>query len=153
VRGYRTADEALLRGYWLPRELIAEPFAAPPPLAQPITVPAHTGSAERLYIVPGTAYVRYTELDWVARHGRLEVGLATRADWSVGEVLGRAVTVGFQALGLHRVYGALTPTLSEMTEVVAAAGFRREAVVPRGVWHDGFAHDREVWGMLCDDRP
>src|ERR1700728_2656242 len=96
ITGYRDAHRPLLRGHWLPGELLAAPLPGRPAFAEPLEIAASGQSAaERLYVVPGTAFVRYTELDWIHRHARLEIGLSDGAAEAAGPVLARALALGF----------------------------------------------------------
>lgn len=148
IRGYRATDCALLAGHWLPGELLAAWLVHPPVLAEPLTIPLPAGGGARLYVVAGVACVRFAGLDWVARRARLQIGLAAGTQQHAQPVLELAIGVGFRVLDLHRLEGLLTPQISGLSDAVAAAGFVREATVPRALWHDGAVLDREIWGLV-----
>ncbi|WP_165984859.1 GNAT family N-acetyltransferase [Streptomyces sp. YIM 98790] len=153
LRGYRGTDRELLAGPWLPGELLGLPVAGRPPLAEPAAVaePDGTeGGRDELCIVPDTGFVRWTDIDWVNRRACLEIGLHRRPDDLPG-LLAAAVEHGFHGLNLHRLYGWVTPAAQPPAAALAACGFRREAVAPEGMWFDGRAVDREIWGAVRRD--
>lgn len=151
LKGYRAADARLLTGPWLPGELLALPTPGRPALAEPVTVRPAVDDSEELCVVPGAGFVRYTEIDWIHRHARLEIGLGSGAEFTadeLGVLLKNAVAHGFGALNLRRLYGWVTPAAQPPTEAVEAAGFRREARLPQALWLDGRPVDREIWGVI-----
>jgi RimJ/RimL family protein N-acetyltransferase len=93
--------------------------------------------------------VRYTELDWVHRRARVEIGLHS-VD-GLADLLATVVAHGFLTLNLSRLYGRVTPVLDPPTGLLADAGFRREAPLPENTWLDGRPVDREIWGAVRDD--
>lgn len=146
LTGFRERDRSLLAGHWLPGELLGLPVADRPPLADAVTVePPSAGSA--LVVLPGAGFVRLTELDWVHRRARLEIGLQAAPEDPV-LLLKTALAYGFRALNLHRLYGWVTPAVHPDLAALTAAGLEREAVVPQALWHDGRPVDRELWGVL-----
>lgn len=149
LRGYRESDADLLTGPWLPGELLGLPLADWPPLAEPTAVPPPAGPDEELCVAPGLGVVRYTELDWVHRRARVEIGLHD-VD-GLDELLTTVVAHGFTTLNLSRLYGRVTPAVDPPTHLLAAVGFRREAVLPEHTWLDGRPVDREIWGVVRDD--
>jgi hypothetical protein len=151
LRGYRSGDRALLCGRWLAGELLAEPLAGWPALAEPISVPAPGDRAdERLCVVADTAFVRFCEIDWVARRARLEIGLQQASGDATLAVLDLAVVHALGVLGLRGLRGWVTPVVQPPTELLAKAGFDQEATVPQALWHDGTTVTRQIWGRLSD---
>ena len=146
LRGYRGTDRSLLSGPWLAGELLGLPLEDWPALADPTEVPPPAGHDEEL-CVTDAAFVRYTDIDWVHRRARLEIGVHNRLS-DVAELLEAAVGHGFTGLNLRRLYGWVT---TPGTDALAAAGFRREAVVPAATWFDGAPAAREIWGTIRHD--
>ncbi len=153
LSGYRSAERGLLSGHWLPGELLSRPLTEWPVLAEPVTVPPPGERPdERLCLVSGVAFVRFCEIDWIVRRARLEIGLSdsdTALDAGLG-VLRLAVEHAHEVLGLRRLHGWVTQAADAPTDLLADAGFRQEAAVPRAVWHNGAAMQREIWGMIID---
>ncbi len=150
LRGYRHSDRGLLRGPWLPGECLGLPLADWPALAEPTTVPAPAGPGDELCVAPGAAFVRYTELDWVHRRARVEIGVQPGHLDAAELLVKSAVAYGFDGLNLRRLYGWVTPAVEPPTGVLAGAGFAREASVPAGIWLAGRPADREIWGVVRD---
>jgi hypothetical protein len=112
LRGYRAADLPLLSGDWLPGELLGLPVPGRPALADPASVPPPSpdrGPAEELLVLPDTAFVRFSEVDWVHRRARLEIGLRPGAAAVAGPLLRAALAHAYRTLNLRRVYGWFTP--------------------------------------------
>jgi hypothetical protein len=152
LRGYRGDDRALLTGRWPAGELLGLPMANWPALAEPTTVEPPAGPGEELCVVAGVAFVRYTELDWVHRRARLEIGVAHERHADAVDLLVKlAVTHGFVSLNLRRLYGFVTPAARPGTPALESAGFLREASVPDGGWLDGGPVEREIWGAVRHD--
>jgi hypothetical protein len=152
IAGYRESHGHLLRGHWVPGELLGAAIAAVdrPVLAAPHAVPAAAVNQE-LCVVPGAGFVRYAELDWIHRRARLEIGLREGAEGRAAAVLAAAVDFGFTNLGLHRLYGWATsvPGLgADAAATLAAAGFSREASIPEALWFAGRPRTREIWGVV-----
>ncbi|WP_086848232.1 hypothetical protein [Amycolatopsis kentuckyensis] len=146
LRGYRGTDRGLLSGPWLAGELLGLPLEDWPALAAPTEVPPPAGDDEELCVTDG-AFVRYTDIDWVHRRARVEIGVHNRQS-EVDDLLRAAVEHGFTGLNLRRLYGWVT---TPGTEALAAAGFRREALVPAATWFDGAPAAREIWGTIRHD--
>ncbi|MGW3964513.1 GNAT family N-acetyltransferase [Amycolatopsis sp. NPDC005003] len=146
LRGYRGTDRGLLSGPWLAGELLGLPIDGWPALAEPTEVPPPAGDDEELCVTDG-AFVRYTDIDWVHRRARVEIGVHNRLS-EVDDLLRAAVEHGFTGLNLRRLYGWVT---TPATDALAAAGFRREAVVPAATWFDGAPAAREIWGTIRHD--
>ncbi|HVK23844.1 MAG TPA: GNAT family protein [Actinokineospora sp.] len=151
LRGYRDSDRDLLAGHWLPGELIGLPLTDRPPLAEPTTVSAPVDDRAELCVADGIGFARFAEVDWVHRRARLEIGLRPDAADAAEQLVGLAVEHGLRVLNLHRVHGWVTPATTPRTDILARAGFQREAVLPDGAWHAGRAVDREIWGMVRHD--
>ncbi|MBB0246060.1 hypothetical protein FNQ90_18600 [Streptomyces alkaliphilus] len=153
LRGYRAGDLPLLTGSWLPGELLGLPVPGRPPLADPATVPppASDRPGDELYVLPGTAFVRFTEVDWIHRRARLETGFAPGADAHVRALLDAALGHARGTLGLRRVYGWVTPGRPGAEDVLRAVGLAREARIPHALWLDGRPVGRQIWGMCSDD--
>lgn len=151
LRGYRDSDRALLTGYWLPGELVGRPVADRPPLAEPTTVTPPADPTTEMCVVPGTAFVRFTDLDWVNRRARLETGLRPEAVDDGEVLLKSAVSHGFRVLNLHRVYGWVTPACGVPVAALRDAGFQLEATVPDAIWLDGRPVERQLWGAVRHD--
>jgi hypothetical protein len=149
LRGYRGGDADLLAGPWLPGELLGLPLADWPPLAAPTTVPPPADPGQELCIAPGLGFVRYTELDWVHRRARVEIGLHGVEGLDV--LLKTVVAHGFRTLNLSRLYGWVTPLVEPPTGLLADVGFEREAALPAATWLDGRPVDREIWGVVRHD--
>ncbi|GAA3226353.1 hypothetical protein MTQ10_22665 [Streptomyces sp. XM83C] len=148
LKGFRAADAALLTGDWLPGELLGLPVVDRPPLAEPSRVPPPRDDRDELCVVPGTGFVRFTGVDWIHRHARLEIGLRSAAE-DPRPVLEAALRHGFRVLGMRRLYGWLTPGVYDGTEtVLKACGLQWEATVPQALWVAGGAMDRQLWGAL-----
>lgn len=151
LRGYRTSDLELLTGPWLPGELLGLPLRDWPALAAPTTVPPPANAGEELCVVSGMGFVRYTEIDWVHRRARMEIGLRPGPAESLVVLIKSAVSHGFLGLNLHRLYGWVTPATNPPANVLAGAGFQREATVPDAIWLDGRPVERELWGAVRHD--
>lgn len=149
LRGYRETDRPLLTGPWLAGELLGTPPHGRPALAEPVVVP--TPADDELCVVPGVAFIRYTELDWIHRRARLEIGAHTDDIGVLGELVRLAVAHGFAGLNLHRLYGWRTPAAALDAGVLGEHGFRCEAVIPQAAWLAGGPVDREIWGVVRDD--
>jgi hypothetical protein len=149
LRGYRDADRGLLSGPWLAGELLGLPVTGWPALADPTEVPPPAGHDEEL-CVTDSAFVRYTGIDWVHRRARVEIGVHSGVS-EVDIIVRAAVAHGFTSLNLRRLHGWVTPAARPGTEALAAAGFRREAVVPAATWFDGAPAAREIWGTIRHD--
>jgi hypothetical protein len=147
LKGYREADRALLTGPWLPGELLGLPVEGRPPLAEPSSVEPPADDTAELCVVPGTGFVRFTGVDWIHRHARLEIGLHSAARDPL-PVLEAAVEHGFRVLGLRRLYGWVTPDVHSAETVLKSGGFQWEATVPQALWVAGRAVDRQLWGAL-----
>jgi hypothetical protein len=151
LRGYRGGDRALLTGRWPAGELLGLPMTNWPALAEPTTVEPPAGPDVELCVVPGVAFVRYTDLDWVHRRARLEIGARPGHADAVDLLLKLAVTHGFVSLNLRRLYGWVTPATRPATQALESAGFLREASVPDCGWLDGGPVEREIWGAVRHD--
>lgn len=150
LTGFREHDHSLLSGYWLPGELLGLPLDDRPPLAGPVTTDPPAVSGDELLVLPGTGFIRFTKVDWVSRHARLEIGLQCPPP-DPRPLLTTALAHCFQIMSLHRVYGWVTPAVYPgTTAALTAVGLEREAVIPRAVWHDGRLLDREIWSALDD---
>jgi hypothetical protein len=136
LRGYRTRDAELLTGPWLPGELLGLPVAGRPPLAEPAVTPPPRDRTAELCVVPGLAFVRFSDIDWIKRRARLETGVRPEAADSVEQLLKSAVAHAFQVLNLHRVYGWVTPAAHEAAAdpggTATAAGGRAGAAGAAG---------------------
>ncbi|WP_353942658.1 GNAT family protein [Streptomyces sp. HUAS MG91] len=146
-RGFREADRDLLTGHWLPGELLGLPVADRPPLAEPVTVDPPVDDTTELCVAPGIGFARFSGVDWIHRHARLEIGLRD-ASVDPKPLLEAAVRHGFDVLGLHRVHGLVTPAAHTVDAVLESCGFHREAVVPQALWLAGRPVDRHVWSVL-----
>jgi hypothetical protein len=153
LRGYRTADLPLLSGPWLPGELLGLPASDRPPFAEPAAVPppASGRRGDELYVLPGAGFVRFTELDWVHRRGRLETGLRPGAAESAAGLLAAALDHAHRTLNLRRVYGWYTPERPGTEELLRGAGLSPEADIPQALWLDGRPVGRQIWGMSRHD--
>jgi hypothetical protein len=149
LRGYRGSDADLLAGRWLPGELLGLPLADWPPLAAPTSVPPPADPGQELCIAPGLGFVRYTELDWVHRRARVEIGLHSVEGLDV--LLKTVVAHGFLTLNLSRLHGWVTPLVDPPIGLLTDVGFKREAVLPEATWLDGRPVDREIWGVVRND--
>ncbi len=149
LRGYRSADASLLTGHWLPGELLGLPVQDWPALAEPTTIRPPADYNEELGVAADIGFARFAELDWSHRRARVEIGV--HAADQAGQLLKTAVHYAFTALALRRLHGWVTPSLGEDTEVLEAAGFRRETVIPDALWFDGRPVAREIWGVVRDD--
>jgi hypothetical protein len=153
LRGYRSSDRALLSGPWPPGELLGIPLPAWPALAPPTTVEPPSDTRTELCVLPGAGFVRYTEIDWVNRRARVELGLLPDAGATRGALeplVAAAVAHGFHRLHLHRLHGWVSPVTEPPTAVLESAGFLREATVPSALWLDGRSVEREIWGVVRD---
>lgn len=148
LRGYRSTDRGLLRGPWLPGELLGLPLPDWPALAEPTTVAPPAGPDDEICVVPGVAFVRFAELDWVHRRARLEIGVAPGHAPDLDLLVKSAVAHGLHTLGLRRMHGWVTPLTEPPTAALTAAGFTREATVPEAVWLDGAPRTREIWAVV-----
>lgn len=150
LRGYRAADLPLLSGSWLPGELLGLPVPDRPPLSEAATVPppASERPGDELYILPGAAFVRFTEVDWVHRRARLETGLTPAAVDRAPGLLAAALEHAHRTLGLRRVHGWWTPGRSGTEETLRAAGLAPEAEIPDALWLDGRPVGRQIWGTF-----
>jgi hypothetical protein len=152
LSGYRSSDCGLLSGRWLPGELLAWPQAEWPALAEQVTVAAPVGRLDdRLCVVSGTAFVRFCEIDWVARRARLEIGMQDEARDAAPAVLEGAIAHGTGVLGLRRLHGWVTPAVQPPTDLLAKSGFTHEATIPCALWHGGRQLARQIWGRIADD--
>ncbi|WP_410573319.1 GNAT family N-acetyltransferase [Amycolatopsis sp. cmx-4-61] len=149
LRGYRGTDRELLTGPWLAGELLGLPIEEWPVLAEPTQVPPPAGPDEELCVADG-AFVRYTGIDWVHRRARVEIGVHSGLS-EVDALLEAVVAHGFTGLNLRRLHGWVTPAAAPGSGALAAAGFRREAVVPAATWFDGAPAAREIWGTTRHD--
>ncbi|MEC3998154.1 hypothetical protein VSR01_33565 [Actinacidiphila sp. DG2A-62] len=141
LRGYRAVDLPLLSGDWLPGELLGLPVPGRPALADPASVPPPSpgrGLAEEVLVLPETAFVRFSELDWVHRRARLEIGLRPGAAAVAGPLLRAALAHAHRTLNLRRVYGWFTPGAAHPHDAHDAPG--RAAAHPRGA-DDAHPHD------------
>ncbi len=148
LRGYRDADAPLLTGPYPSGELLGLPSADRPPLAAPTSVPPPRDSEVELCVASGVGFARFTELDPVARCARLETGVRPDAAGTAADLLGAALAHGFDVLNLRRMYGWVTPAAGERSDLLAEAGFEKEAAVPNGGWHDGRPVDRQIWAVV-----
>lgn len=144
LTGYRQTDHALLGGHWLRGELLGLPDPDWPALAEPTAI-----ERKNVYVVRGRAVVRFADLDWVHRRARLEIGVQPDAGDLV-ELVRLAVGHGFGTLNLRRLHGWVTLAAGTPVAPLEAAGFAREAMVPRAVWHRGTPVGRELWGVVRD---
>jgi hypothetical protein len=159
LRGYRDGDSALLTGPWLAGELLGVPVSGRPPLADPVTIAPPSGSGERppsgtdeeLCIAGGVAVIRYTELDWVHRRARVEIGVAPGHEDAAGALVRAAVDHGLRGLALSRLYGWVTPAAQPDTSVITSAWLRREASIPGSLWLAEELVAREIWAVTSDD--
>jgi hypothetical protein len=151
LRGYRETDQDLLSGPWLAGDLLGLPLADWPALAEPVTVEPPADHGEELVVAPGVGFVRYTELDWVHRRARVEIGVRPDSHAELAPLVRAAVAHGFHGLNLRRLHGWVTPATGTATGALSEAGFVREATVPDGTWLDGRPVDREIWGAMRDD--
>ncbi len=163
LRGYRAADLPLLSGDWLPGELLGLAVPGRPALADPASVPPPSpdrGPAEELLVLPDTAFVRFSEVDWVHRRARLEIGLRPGAAAVAGPLLRAALAHAYRTLNLRRVYGWFTPAAHATAggerppgaeELLRGAGLSFEAGVPQALWLDGRPVDRQIWGVFRHD--
>lgn len=151
LRGYRDADAPLLSGPYQPGELLGLPQPDRPALAEPASVPPPRDHEAELCIAPDTGFARFSELDQVARCGRLETALRPEAAGTARELLDAALAHGFGVLNLRRLHGWVTPAAGARCDLLAEAGFEREAVVPCGVWYDGRPVERQLWAAVRHD--
>lgn len=151
LRGYRDAHAPLLSGPYPPGELLGLPQADWPALAEPSSVPPPRDREVELCVAPGVGFARFSELDPVARCGRLETGMRPEAAGAARDLLDAALAHGFTVLNLRRVYGWVTPAAGARADLLADAGFEKEAAVPGGAWHDGRPVDRQIWAAVRDD--
>ncbi|MEJ2853346.1 MULTISPECIES: GNAT family N-acetyltransferase [unclassified Saccharothrix] len=154
LSGYRPAHAALLKGRWLPGELIAvreDRRVADFSVAE-LPEPGLCDET-RVLVAAGAGVVRYLEIDWVDRRARLEVLLLTDYD-EVGAraLLERALETAFSVFALNRVYGYVTPGGPDVEPVLRAAGFEREGVVPEAARVGGAPVGRTLWGRLRESR-
>jgi hypothetical protein len=151
LSGYRQSDRPLLTGHWLPGELLAAPLDDWPALAAPTVIaPPDKQSDQRLCLVRGLGFIRFIELDWVHRRARVEIGCHQSTVDGLDTMVRLAVSHGFEALNLHRLFGWRTPMAGVPTGPLNRAGLVREGVVPRGSWLAGEQVDREIWGVVRD---
>jgi hypothetical protein len=148
LRGYRRSDS--VTGYWLPGELLATPLDGWPALVPPTVVAPANRSDERLCVLDGLGFVRFTGLDWVRRRARLEIGVRESTVEDQAEAVRLAVAHGFDVLNLHRLVGWRTPAAGTPTDALCAAGFGLEGVLPGGNWLAGSEVERQVWGVVRD---
>ncbi|WP_320065738.1 hypothetical protein [Micromonospora sp. RTGN7] len=151
LRGYRSADLPLLSGPWLAGELLGLPLEQPPAMVAPAAVEAPKDNTVELCVLPGAAFVCFTELDWVHRRARLEIGVQPGAEDVVTALLKTAVSHGFRVLNLHRLYGWVTPAAAVPVALLQDAGFSCEATIPAGRWIAGRPVDRQIWGAVRHD--
>ncbi|UED82958.1 GNAT family N-acetyltransferase [Streptomyces profundus] len=148
LRGYRDRDRPLLTGTWLPGELLGLPLPNRPALAAPTQVPAPAEGDDELCVVPDVGFARFTDIDWVSRRARLEIGWHRQDTEGVDDLLTAAVAHGRHRLNLRRLHGLVTPLAAPPRAVLTGAGFRHEATVPEHLWLDGRAVSREIWGCV-----
>ncbi|MEU6171955.1 GNAT family protein [Streptantibioticus parmotrematis] len=148
LRGYRGDDLPLLSGPWLPGELLGLPAPGRPALAPEARFAPPADTSVDLCVAPEAGCVRYTELDWVNRRARLEIGVRPDATDSAAELLHAALVHGFRTLNLHRVYGWVTPHTGDRTGLLERAGLRLEAELPQALWLDGRPATRQIWGRV-----
>ncbi len=151
LRGYRDADAPLLSGRHLPGELLGLPPAGRPALAEPAVVPPPRDHEVELCIAPDAGFARFSELDLVARSARLETGVRPEAADTARDLLAAALTHGFEVLNMRRLYGWVTPASGARADLLAEAGFEKEAAVPNGAWYDGRPVDRQIWAAVRHD--
>ncbi|MFG2011504.1 hypothetical protein ACGFNF_20800 [Micromonospora sp. NPDC048868] len=151
LRGYRSTDLPLLTGPWLAGELLGMPLEQAPTMVVPAAVEAPKDNTVELCVLPGAAFVRFAELDWVHRRARLEIGVQPGAEDLVPALLKTAVSHGFRVLNLHRLYGWVTPAAAAPVDLLQDAGFIGEATVPAGRWFAGSHVDRQIWGAVRHD--
>lgn len=153
LAGYRPQHAPLLTGSWVPGELLcfADNEARPTSLRVEGPGPASKLS-ERLLVVPSVGFVRFCEIEPIHRRARLEIGLQGRFDaGTAAGVLGLARGCAFGQLNLHRLYGWVRSTHPPTVEVLAAAGFVREAALPAALRHGGTLRRRELWAALAPE--
>ncbi|MDT0267363.1 hypothetical protein RM844_13815 [Streptomyces sp. DSM 44915] len=156
LRGYRDRDAELLSGPWPPGELLGLPLPNWPALAPFTSVPPPSGEGdEELCVAGDAAFVRYTDIDWVRRRARLEIGVRHPVPEGLDALLAAAVAHGLRRLNLHRLHGWVTPLVAPadggLAGTLSKAGLVREATVPEHLWLAGRAVDREIWGVVRDD--
>ena len=108
LKGYRDAHAPLLSGPYPPGELLGLPQADRPALAEPAAVPPPRDREVELCVAPGVGFARFSELDPVARCGRLETGMRPGTAGAARDLLDAALAHGFTVLNLRRVYGWVT---------------------------------------------
>jgi RimJ/RimL family protein N-acetyltransferase len=95
----------------------------------------------------------------VGDHRSGQIGFALRPDcWHQGlgtEAVEALLTLAFQRLGLHRVWGARSPTNEGSARVMTRLGMREEGrirhhVFVRGAWRDSVVHSilEDEWTAL-----
>lgn len=151
LKGYRDAHAPLLSGPYPPGELLGLPQADWPALAEPTSVAPPRDHETEVCVAPGVGFARFSELDPVARCGRLETGMRPGTAGSARDLLDAAVAHAFQVLNLRRLYGWVTPATGARADLLADAGFAQEAAVPGGAWHDGRPTDRQIWAVVRHD--
>ncbi len=144
IRGLPPRSEDLVSGQWLPGELLGTWRSDWPAVLGATRLTDCTCQAPqcRGAMLDVSSAVGVHEVDWAARSGRLEIGVARGADAS--RVLDLALRFGFGTLLLDRVWGWVTDTAASGA-ALTAAGLRREAALPRAVWAREHLVDRELW--------
>lgn len=148
VRGYRDSDRVLLSGPWAAGELLGLPSADRPTLDEDVVIDEPLDHRTEVCVVDGAAVVRFSELDWVNRRARLEIGMRPEAAAQATDVVRAAQAHAYGVLNLHRLYGWVTPAYGRSPEALDDAGFCREAVMPAAFWLSGDPVAREMWGHV-----
>jgi RimJ/RimL family protein N-acetyltransferase len=109
-----------------------------------------SSDTDRLYAIEDSATGRYLgnaglhKIYWPARNGR--VGLVIGAKNARGAGLGQQALrlllgVGFEVLGLHKVWLVHFATNERMAHIAGKLGFREEGRLRDEYFHDGSFHD------------
>lgn len=81
------------------------------------------------------------------------MGLPHARQGYMSEALGRIVTYGFDALGLHRLEAACLPHNEASRALLERAGFRPEGAARKYLCINGKWQDHLIYARLSEDRP
>ena len=145
--GYRPDHAPLLRGAWVPGELLCFSRNEARPAGRISQVPEPAAAVRaRMLVIPGVAFARLTEIEPVHRRARVEVGIQGAFDpATAAAVLARILETAFGQLNLERILGWVRGSHPATHDVLREAGFERELTLPRGVRAGGELVARELW--------